>query len=275
MGPFPGMRIDPSKDTEHEVVTTLRGFRFATSIEGTLTGRGAWYIIIDDPLKPEDAFSETSREAVNRWFSSTFMSRLDSKTEGVIIIVMQRLHVNDLVGHVLEQGGWTVLRLPAFAEIAEDVAIGLGRVHHREPGDVPRPAHEPRSELEKARTLLGSYQFSAQYQQNPLPAEGGLIDWSWFKSYDQAPIKVGGDMIIQSWDTASKAASKAEEVNDFSVCTTWLRRGKDSYLIKVTRNQLQYPQLKAMAIDMAKRHCRSLKIRGRTDAGPEATTLEP
>src|SRR5829696_8123380 len=113
---FPGTRISGEKDTELEFMTTARGFRLATSVGGTLTGRGGNLIIIDDPMKPADAYSESAREQVKQWYGNTLLSRLDNKAKDPIIVVMQRLHVDDLVGHVLEQSGWTVVNLPAIAE---------------------------------------------------------------------------------------------------------------------------------------------------------------
>ena len=81
----------------------------ATSVGGVLTGRGADFIIIDDPLKPDEALSETQRNAVNEWFDHTLYSRLNDKRTGCIIIITQRLHEDDLVGHVLEQEDWEIL----------------------------------------------------------------------------------------------------------------------------------------------------------------------
>src|SRR5262249_56310915 len=81
---FPRTRISPSKDTETEIMTTAGGSRLTTSVGGTLTGRGGDLIIIDDPLKPQDAH----RESQNQWFSGTLLSRLDHKSEGSIILVM-------------------------------------------------------------------------------------------------------------------------------------------------------------------------------------------
>ncbi len=109
-------RLSPQKQSIQEFLTTQNGFRMATSIGGVLTGRGADIIIIDDPLKPDEALSETQRTAVNNWFDHTLYSRLNDKRTGCIIIIMQRLHEDDLVGHVLEQGGWDLLKLPAIAE---------------------------------------------------------------------------------------------------------------------------------------------------------------
>src|SRR5579864_9508878 len=109
-------RLSPHKQSVQEFTTTQSGFRLATSVGGVLTGRGADIIILDDPLKPDEALSETQRKAVNDWFDHTLYSRLNDKRSGVIIIIMQRLHEDDLVGHVLEQEEWRLLRLPAIAE---------------------------------------------------------------------------------------------------------------------------------------------------------------
>ena len=101
---FPGTRVS-AKNTETEIEFTRRGFRYATSVGGTLTGRGGNIIIIDDPLKPEEAHSETRRNAVNQWYKSTLLSRLDDKRTGAIIVVMQRVHMDDLTGFLLNHAG--------------------------------------------------------------------------------------------------------------------------------------------------------------------------
>ena len=102
--------------TETEIVTIAGGSRLTTSVGGTLTGRGGDLIIIDDPLKPQDAYSESARESQKQWHSGTLLSRLDHKSKGSIIVVMQRLHPDDPVGHLIEQEGWKLLDLPAIAE---------------------------------------------------------------------------------------------------------------------------------------------------------------
>jgi hypothetical protein len=120
---FPKTRISPNKDTELEFATTLGGNRLATSVGGTLTGRGGNLIVIDDPTKPQDAYSEAERERTEQWYSNTLISRLDNKTKDGIVLVMQRLHVDDLVGRLLEQGGWYHLNLPAIAEFEDSIEL--------------------------------------------------------------------------------------------------------------------------------------------------------
>ena len=244
---FPHTRISSEKNTELEFETTAGGFRLATSVGGTLTGRGGDVIIIDDPLKSADALSDSQREAVAQWYDNTLYSRLDSKERGVIILVMQRLHVDDLVGHVLGKDRWVHLNLPAIAEAPQRIQIGDHEFHERAVGDVLHPEWESRESLERTKTTKGNYNFSAQYQQNPIPPEGNIIKWEWFRRYHARPEKGWRDQIIQSWDTASKPG----EGSSYSVCTTWLVKGADYYLLDVVRERLDYPFLKRRVVELA------------------------
>jgi len=113
---FPLTRLATRRPMLNDYMTTKKGFRLSTSVNGVLTGRGADFIIIDDPLKPDEALSETQRKTANDWFDHTVVSRLNDKRTGRIIIVMQRLHEDDVVGHVLQQGDWHLIKFPAIAE---------------------------------------------------------------------------------------------------------------------------------------------------------------
>ena len=134
---FPTMR--PARDSGTELVTTAGGSRYATSVSGTLTGRGADLIIIDDPLKAEEAMSETARRRVIDWYAGTLVSRLNDKENGPIVVVMQRLHENDLAGHLLEQGSWERLDLAAIAEEDSVIPLCHGKVMTRRVGDILHP----------------------------------------------------------------------------------------------------------------------------------------
>ena len=112
-------RLAPHRQAVQEFLTTRQGYRLATSNGGVLTGRGADIILIDDPLKPEEALSAAQRKAANDWFDHTLYSRLNDKRHGAIVIIMQRLHEDDLVGHVLGQEPWEVVCFPAIAEAEE------------------------------------------------------------------------------------------------------------------------------------------------------------
>lgn len=243
-------RLSSEKNTEMHFATTRQGYRYAVSVGGSLTGFGGNILIVDDPLKPQDALSDTKRGAVNEWYNNTLYSRLDDKRDGVIILIMQRLHAEDLVGYLLERGSWVHLNLPALAEQEERILIGKDRYHTRAVGDVLHDRRESKAVLEDTRKRLGSFNFSAQYQQNPLPPDGGLLKWSWFRIEDTLPEREPGDSIVQSWDTASKPG----ENNDYSVCLTFLVKGNIYYLVDVLREKLNYPELKKTVVIHALKH---------------------
>jgi predicted phage terminase large subunit-like protein len=246
---FPLTRLDPRKMSELELQTTKMGSRLATSVGGPLTGRGGDYMIIDDPLKATDATSAVHRAQVMEWLINTALSRLDNKKTGRIIVVMQRLHTDDLVGHlVAKEAGWVHLNFPAIATEDQWFDLGNGRCVGRKTGEALDPVREPIQVIETLRRTLGTHIFEAQYQQNPMPLEGGMINWSWFKTYRDPPERRPGDFTMQSWDTASKGS----EVHDHSVCTTWLRRGEDHYLLDVRRERLEYPELRKLVFSLAR-----------------------
>jgi predicted phage terminase large subunit-like protein len=248
---FPQARIDPNKNTEAEIQLTAQGYRLSTSVGGTLTGRGGNLILIDDPMKPSERMSEVRRAAVSEWYDSTLISRLDRKTEDAIVLIMQRLHVDDLVGHVLDKNeSWAHLDLPAIAEHDDEIPLGDGRVHRRKTGEPLHPEREPMEVLGDLKADMGSQAFSAQYQQAPVPAGGALIKSDWFRFYSQRPKPTPMKRIVQSWDTATKAGT----TNDYSVCTTWLMRGRDYYLLDVLRKRLEYPDLRRTILSHAAAH---------------------
>jgi phage uncharacterized protein (putative large terminase), C-terminal domain len=236
-------RLAPHRQAVQEFITTRQGYRLATSTGGVLTGRGADLILIDDPLKPEEALSEARRNATNDWYANTLYSRLNDKRRGGIVIIMQRLHEDDLVGHVLGQEPWEVVSFPAIAEADEvhEIATIAGPQHFtRRHGEVLHPAREPLATLEHIRRTIGEYNFAGQYQQSPAPLGGGMVKEAWFKRYGEHERPERFERIVQSWDTANKAT----ELSDFSVCTTWGVRGKDLFLLGVFRRRLEYPALK-------------------------------
>lgn len=239
---FPAMRL--SKDTETECQTTEGGGRFAISVGGSFTGRGADVIIIDDPFKADDALSEKARRAVNEWYGTTLVSRLDNKETGVIILVMQRLHEDDLAGKLLLESGWRHLDLPAIAIEDQEIRLSPAKTHRRRAGEVLHPDRESLATLNAIKQDAGSLVFSAQYQQRPIPVEGNLIKRDWFKRYDKAPEAGLGRQVIQSWDIATTTGDK----NDWTVCTTWMKIKRDYYLLDVWRRRLEFPDVRKRLI---------------------------
>ena len=242
-------RLSSSRPAVHELTTTKSGFRMATSVGGVLTGRGGDILIIDDPLKPDEAISEVARKRVNEWYDHTLLSRLNNKNDGCIIVIMQRLHQDDLVGHLLEKEEFTMVRFMAIAEEDEtysvDSHIGPARIHYRKQGEALHPEREDLATLQKLESSLGSYNFAGQYQQSPAPLGGGMIKQEWFKTYTDQNCPQAFDYIFQSWDTANKVT----DLSDYSVCTTWGKKGKYLYLLDVLRRKMDYPTLKRAVVD--------------------------
>jgi predicted phage terminase large subunit-like protein len=263
---FPATRW--AKETGFDLVTTRGGGRLATSVGGTLTGRGADVVIIDDPLNATEAWSEPARKRVIEWYGGTLVSRLNNKETGAIIAIMQRLHEDDLAGHLLRQQGWDHLNLPAIAVTQGAIPLGKGKPHLRQVGDVLHPQREGHAALAAIKAEIGSLLYSAQYQQQPVPLEGNLIRRSWFRRYDLLPAASFRTKIVQSWDVAMLTGSQ----HDYSVCTTWMIQNNDYYLVHISRCRVEYPDLRRLVIAMAKEHKATTVLI--EDAGPGLQLLQ-
>lgn len=130
-------------------------------------------IIIDDPLSASHAGDDNRREQINRWYDQNIYQRLDEKAKGVVIVVMQRLHVNDLTGHLLKQDGWEHLNLPAIATEDERYPRLYGDRFVRRRGEALHPGLEDRDQLRQMVSDMGAVPFMAQYQQDPYPPGKG------------------------------------------------------------------------------------------------------
>lgn len=250
---FPMTRLHQSRQAVNDFATTRGGGRIATSIGGTLTGCGADWIIIDDPQKSVDASSESGRTKLNEWYGSTLYSRLNDKATGKILLVMQRLHQDDLSGHLLDSGNqFKVIKLPVIATedeswIVKNRISGKTRVITRAKGELLHPEREDMDVVMGIKNSMGEYAFVAQYQQDPCPPEGGIIKESWLKYYTMAqateidPIKYF--RIFLSWDTANKTG----EQNAYSACCVILMTRENNkykyYLLDVIRGKWEMPEL--------------------------------
>lgn len=243
---FPSTEI-VGQGAETAFHTTRGGFRMATSVEGTLTGRGGDLIILDDPQKAADAQSEARRESLFQWASETLFTRLDDKLTGGIILVQQRLHEDDLSGRLLQTGEWARLIIPAIATKDERICLGRypePRFHERRTGDLLDATREPRRILDGLKREMGTSAFEAQYQQDPLPPDGDMIKIDWFRRFTDLPQD--GQMVF-SIDTASKVGDR----NDWSVIMVWRVSQGRYYLENVWRRRVEYPALRLATIGLA------------------------
>lgn len=234
---FPECRPDkPTRMVDWH--TTLGGHRLATSIEGSILSRGADLIILDDPNKGQEIYSEVSRDRVKAAFDHTISTRLNKPKESAIICVMQRLHPDDLAGHLLEQEAWETEVMPAIATHEEVWDLGDGKTKRRRPGELLQPFHVGQAELNLKRRNMGLMAFEAQYQQQPIPADGAVIKRRWLKHYDIAPDPL--EFTLISWDCASTLSEDA----DWSVGTVWGVSAGEFYLLDVERFRLEVPDLR-------------------------------
>jgi predicted phage terminase large subunit-like protein len=244
-----GTRLSAERNAVAEFETTEGGYRLSSSVGGVVTGRGADVIIVDDPIKADDALSDARRRAVHDWYDNTLRSRLNRQDKGAIIVIMQRLHADDLVAHLQETERWDVVSLPAIAETDERYGLITPygqRIIQRRAGEILHPALLSASALESLRQSMTEYNFMAQYQQDPQPPSGQIVKRAWLKFYTEKD-KPEFDQIVQSWDTANKVT----ELSDYSVCTTWGVKGQYMFLLDVHRRRMEFPELKRRVRELA------------------------
>lgn len=242
---FPDVCLMKGANVKHKFLTNKHGFRFATSVLGTLTGEGADVIIVDDPHTPLQAASTVERKRAIDWYDQTLCTRLNNKKFGAIVLVMQRLHQDDLTGHLLGKKIWTHLKIPAIATKDHVYSINGKKIVYKK-GQFLHPLRETSNEITNAKLELGSFAFNAQYMQEPVVDTNSLINPDWIKRYKKIPTEYA--MCVQSWDCAIKIKS----ANDYSVCTTWYKINNQYYLIDVFREKLKFLNLKAAVLRLQK-----------------------
>ena len=236
----------PRRNAEGDLVTTAGGYRRAVSVGGALTGFGADYIIVDDLIKATDASSPAARAAMLDCFRGALISRLNNQETGRVIVIAQRLHEDDLPGHCIETGLYRHINLPAIAQGPQVIQLGGSKVHARATGDLLFPAFQSRTTLDRLRLEQGATFFSAQYLQDPTPAEGDLIRWADIQRYAAAPARRRLQKIVQSWDTAEVDTANS----DYSACSTWGFFEGLWFLLDVTRFKAGFRDL----VDRARAH---------------------
>lgn len=238
------VQLSADQNLKGEFLNTQRGAMIATSVGGSITGKGGSRIIVDDLHNPQQAESDVQRQTALTYFGQTLSTRLDNQRTGAIVVVMQRLHERDLSA-VCQDLGYTHVCLPAEAETRTTITFPRsGRLETREPGDLLWPAREGATELQMQKRLLGSAAFSGQYQQRPTPAGGLIFQRQWFRFYDDLPPV---DELAQSWDMAFKD----NKDSDYVVGLVAGRTGADIYLIDRVKGQWAfsetYRQLRLLA----------------------------
>jgi predicted phage terminase large subunit-like protein len=245
---FPDAVIAPNGASLSEVRLTSMGYRLATTVQGPATGKGAHFIIVDDPFKAVEAASDSVRNGVYDWFKGSLMTRFDNPAEGAVVVVMQRLHQDDLIGRLRDEGGWEYLAMPGefFEKTVYDLGDGENWICN--PGDLLYPDRFNRNALDQLQFDLGEGPYNAQILQRPSPPGGALIKLKHFQRYETLPPYF--EAIVQSWDPAVVDTETAA----FSVCTTWGILGRKLYLIDVLRKRLEFHKIEPAIVHMKEKY---------------------
>lgn len=230
-----------------EYSNTAMGVMRAMTVASNVTGFGGNLLIADDLVAAVHGDSEAYRDAANTFFDRSFYDRLDNKKEDAIVVIMQRLHTQDLIGHIQAtraHDDWTFLTIPTTAEHDERIIFPLsGEVVERKEGDLLWPEREGPDELAAAKERLGSYGYSAQYQQNPVPREGALAKREWFKIVPAAPA--GIKQLIRRWDLAATEVRPGKDPDYTASCLGGMLEGV-FYILHMTRDRLSPMHVEAL-----------------------------
>ncbi len=201
---YPEVQLASRAPALRDFSTTRGGFRFSTSPEGKATGRHGHGAIIDDPMKPQDAILQRKAafEKVDTWHDGTLPTRAVNPATFWEVLIMQRVHTNDLAGRCRAQGGWTELILP----MRHGRRAMWARDPRKEQGELLWPERFPEEKVRELEITLKA-EASAQLQQDPTPMSGGIIEEAWTRlEWIEVPKKA---IFVQSWDFSSKGAKQA------------------------------------------------------------------
>jgi|TARA_R110000772_G_scaffold27197_5_gene69406 predicted phage terminase large subunit-like protein len=228
------------------------GYRIATSVGGALTGDGGDIVVIDDPHNSIEADSSAVREGVLEWWDQSMQTRLNNPKTGAFIIIMQRLHEQDLTGHILanELGDeWDHLMLPARYEIGHPTPM-RSTLNFTDPrtkeGELLWPNRIDEKTLKTLERSLGSYAAAGQLQQRPMPKGGGILKAEWWVPWEHAELP-DIEYVLQSWDTAFSTKEKSS----YSARTTWgvfkMNGQINAIVLEMWYDRVSYPELRKLA----------------------------
>lgn len=225
------------QNEKRKVETDHGGHRIAVGTGGSATGEGGDRLVIDDPHNIADIESAVTRKGVLDWFDTVWSTRANDPKATARVVIMQRSHCDDLAGHVLEQGGWEHLCIPAeFEGDSRKTVIGWTDPRTVE-GELVWPERFGPPEIAEAKRTLGSFGYAGQYQQWPVPTTGGVWKKLWFRFYRRADLPTKFDMVVASWDCTFKDL----KTSDFVCGQLWGRRGADCFLLDQVHGRLDFP----------------------------------
>lgn len=232
---WPQLALTEKDPSVLHYVTTASGWRYGTSVRGTVTGNHGDRLVCDDPIKPLDATKNNLDRCLEWWDGTMGTRQADAKTTARVVM-MQRLHDRDLAGEMSKRGDYEVLRLPMRYEAKFPCVTSLGVADPRTvDGELLDPARVPEAEVAKLEKILGPIGAAAQLQQRPTPAGGNIFQLSWLqKTYTQLPLA------IDQWVMSVDCAFKGKETSDFVCIQVWARAGVNFYLVDLVNERLRF-----------------------------------
>jgi predicted phage terminase large subunit-like protein len=232
-----------TKTAEDCLETSQGGCRYATAVGSDIAGFRANYILIDDPMQPDEAHNAAAKQKVVDWYDGVIAQRL--LANGVIIVVMHRLSPDDFCGTLEETGNWFVLKLPLIAE--QDLNYGDGRgnvLWAAKQGDLLNPAYKNQDDVDRLRREINSAVFDAQCQQRPRYSGTGYVSIERLHRYDTPPAF---ECTIHSWDIAA-----TKDGGDWTVCLKFglskSPAGDIVHLIGIVRTRIELPDVREAII---------------------------
>lgn len=245
------VHLSDDQNQKQEYSNTARGHMIATSVGGTVTGKGGDVIVEDDMLNPQMAESEAERKASNSMHSHVLSNRLDNPKFGAKVLVEQRTHVDDVSGNILrKEQGWTHVKLPLMFEKKTIITFPQSkREVEMEDGDFLNPTRQGKPEFDDAKRTMGTRAFVAQYQQEPTAEEGNILKRGWWQYWRGSYRDLVLDHYIQSWDMNFKETKKGSYV----VGQVWGRKGARYYLLDEVRARMDFSDTLAAFVNLSAR----------------------
>jgi len=231
----PDWQMSSDQNVKGYFRNTRMGERLARTVGGGSTGHRGNIVVVDDPLNVLHRYIEERREKAADWWFKGMSTRLNNKQRDCRVIIMQRLHHDDLAGKQLRRGGYDHLCLPTeyIPERQSRTSIGWKDPRQKR-GELLFPGMFPESVVEEIKTDLGSADYEAQHQQNPSVADGGIFQRTWWKFYEKMPPVI--QQIVLSLDCTFKDTKGT----DFVVFGVWGRLKADLYLLDQIRARLSF-----------------------------------
>jgi predicted phage terminase large subunit-like protein len=256
-------RLAKNRTKVMDFLTTDGGGVRSLSIEGGVTGLGADYIIIDDPVEIKECDNADRLQRVNRLFDDEIQTRLDRPKKGCIVIIAHRISENDLPGHVLQKGGWKQLKLPLIAMRSRTYDLGGGEVWERKKGELLRPDAFTKRDI---RRLRDSKQpgFETLQQQHPGGRDRLRIKAEFFPAFSAADRQRGQSPVVLSIEPGQKGGP----TNSFSVIQAWAPKDGAHRLLDQWREHASYPEFRSQARLFIRKYRPSAVLIEDTGQGP-------